>query len=150
MTKKTKALILTIITIFLTFANCVPIAAYENTDSGIAPAFNNCVTCVFGFHINSQGVANIDVEYNGFPDRFTRCQITAKIQKRVLGIFWKRVDIGLPDNYWVSISSDVNGYFFRGFQLSETGTYRAVIVLEVYGVDDTIDKIEETIEAVYS
>lgn len=63
------------------------------------------------------------------------------VEKRVLGIFWTRVDIGTPNNVWTdSTSSYTYGEIFST-QLNSTGTYRITATFTVTGTGGTNDTI---------
>lgn len=72
-----------------------------------------------------------------------------KIQKRFLGIFWSTVDIGYTDNEWIAYCYDLNGTVYNSFPLEDTGTYRAVFTVEIYGKDGSVDTIEDKITSTY-
>ncbi len=115
-----------------------------NTENGISPCHSQCEESSFGFYIEDDGTAHVNVSYTGKPT-FTNAVSTVKIQKKFLGIFWTTVDIGYTDNEWVVNSTDRFGTFGNTFYLSDSGTYRAVFKLEMYGTGDS-DTIETNIE----
>ena len=118
---------------------------FENR--AVMPRWNNDGTCSFNFQVLSPGVAHVSAAYSG---SFTQAKLTVKIQKRFLGFFWSTVDIGEPDDEWVSYSSQSSGNFYHSFSVSGTGTYRAQFTLEVTGTDGTVDVMEETLEYTYN
>ncbi len=115
-----------------------------NTENGISPCFSQCAECSFGFYIESDGTAHVNVSYTGKPT-FTNAVSTVKIQKKFLGVFWTTVDIGYNDNEWVVTSTDRFGTFGNTFHLSDSGTYRAVFELAMYGTGD-YDVIEDEVQ----
>ena len=85
----------------------------------------------------------IDVRYTANADTFKEARLNVKIQKRFLGVFWNTVD------EWNGLHFSANGHFSHLCILEETGTYRAVFTLEIYGKDGTVDVIEDTITSTY-
>lgn len=87
--------------------------------------------------------------YDAKVDVFSHAKISVKIPKRFLGIFWSTVDIGYTDNEWIAYNYDTDGYFSNSFPLEDTGTYRAVFTVEIYGKDGSVDTIEDKITSTY-
>ena len=83
----------------------------------------------------------------GIKGKTTRIEVELYVEKRVLGIFWSRIDIGTPNNVWTDA---VNAYQYNNTfstQLSSTGTYRVTVQFSVYGSGGSTDVIpkEETL-----
>lgn len=78
-------------------------------------------------NISSSGKVTIN-RYTGFPLTTTKAVITMYIEKRTLGLFWTRVDIGEPDNQWVDTIKNYSYNGSRTYQLSSSGTYRGPII----------------------
>lgn len=91
--------------------------------------------------VNAHAYAS--VSYNASSDVFSYAAISVKIQKRFLGVFWSTVD------EWEEILYDVNGFVENGTALEDTGTYRAVFTVEIYGKDGSVDTIEDKITSTY-
>ena len=89
------------------------------------------------------GKAYAEVSYNAKTNVFSYASVTVKIQKRFLGIFWSTVD------EWTETCYDVNGYVENSTALEDTGTYRAVFTVEIYGRDGSVDEIEDKITSTY-
>ena len=121
---------------------------FVSAQEEISPYLTNTNNCSCRFSASEAGAA-VAVSYNAKSDVFSYAKITVKIQKRFLGIFWSTVDIGYTDNEWVTYCFNVNGYVETVFPLEKTGTYRAVFTVEIYGKDDTVDTIEDTITSTY-
>ena len=120
------------------------------SDNEIMPRLNNTATTSTNFVISSSGMATISAVYNGYQNITTGAKITSYIEKRTLGIFWNKVDIGETNNEWVDTSSDYLGAFGHQFQLPSTGTYRATVVYEISGTGGATDVIEYEQERTYS
>ena len=144
----------------LTFILCITLLLCGNIggldvfavdeESVITPRFTNTNQCSFTFQVLEPGEAHVAVTYNAKRDVFTEAKLTVKIQKRFLLLFWNTVDIGEPNNEWVTYSSEVNGNFYNYFPVDGTGTYRAVFTLEISGTSGETDIIEDTIEDKYN
>ena len=74
--------------------------------------------------------------------------LTVTFEKKVLGLFWRTVDIGTENNEWVGYNADLRGEFYDYVTLDGTGTYRANFRLEIMGADSS-DIIEESMTYKY-
>ena len=109
----------------------------------VTPYFNNTQLTQTIFTITSGGLAAVSVYYYGYPGETTGATITSTIQKRTLLFFWSTV---------VSWEDEPSSYYYVGehtYQLSSTGTYRAVVDYTIYG-SGSADEITETIECTYN
>ena len=70
--------------------------------SQAATMFNNMYSTYTNAIIASDGTMTIYESYDGIPGVTTRGELTTYIEKRILGIFWKKVNNGQPNN-WSSI-----------------------------------------------
>ena len=80
----------------------------------------------------------------------TGATITSYIEKRTLGLFWSKVDIGEANNEWVDVSTDYADAFVHEFWLEDTGTYRATVVYEISGTGGSTDVIDYEQQRTYS
>lgn len=133
--KKLSALLLTICLLVVPTLS-VPASAAE-----ITPYFNNVTTVSINMNINSQGVMTIDYSYYGSPSKFQKAVIVTYIEKKVLGLFWTRVDIGQPDDQWVDTVYDNEYIAYRKVQLSSKGTYRIKGSYTIYGSGGSPDVV---------
>ena len=141
----------TIISILLTILMlwCGGTAAYASeTDAGIAPCLDYAYDASMAFGVIDPGVADFFVSYNGNPDTFMVAQLTVTFEKKVLGVFWRTVEIGTENNEWVGYNADLRGEFYDYVTLDGTGTYRANFRLEIMGADSS-DIIEESMSYKY-
>lgn len=120
------------------------------SDNDIMPRFNNTSLTSTNFVISTDGKATITATYNAYRDVFTSARITSYIEKRTLGVFWSRVDIGQPNNEWVDVSTEYADAFGHEFYLTKTGTYRATVVYEISGTGGATDVIDYEQERTYS
>ena len=115
--------------------------------ASVTPRWTNCDQYAFTFTINDSGIAHVNVNYTGDSNKFAEARLTVQLEKRFLLVFWNTVDIGYPNNEWTETSTDLYGNFYNSFALSDTGRYRAVMTLEIVGIDGSVDVIES--ESVY-
>ncbi len=115
----------------------------------VQPRLNNFNTSTFVFGVDDPGIAEVVVTYSAKEEVFTQAKLTVEIQKQTFWFFWTTVDIGEPDNKWISYCTDIYGTFYKTFTVDGAGTYRAIIKLEVSGTGGTTDVVEETIESSY-
>ncbi len=144
--QKLTAIILVIATLFCL---AVPVSAAENEDYGIMPIFENCDMSTASFDIFDD-VATVAVEYMGIQSRFSRVEISVKIEKRFLGIFWNDVDIGYPDSTWTASSTVYADIIIGTFPITEAGVYKATFDIYYYGVDGSVDHVEDILTYDYN
>ena len=123
--------------------------AAEETSSVIQPRLSNIYTCSVDFAITPSGFASVYFDYYGDPDVFESATAEIYLEKRFLGIFWSRVDIGVTDNVWVDVLYENDGYVDHTIQLEKTGTYRAKFKLTFTGTNTADDVLEEVVQATY-
>jgi hypothetical protein len=140
MKKKLTPWLLFLLTATMLIVYAIP--AYAG-DTGISPRLTNVDNVGRSFTVTSDNMANIYVSYKGRSSTFLRAELTVKIEKKFLLVFWK--DIA----EWTSSSTDVTGYFANSFPADGKGTYRAKITLTVYGTNGVNDVIENTVESEY-
>lgn len=146
MKKIGKAYIIILVIVVLLNSNII-VSAADN--SNIMPLWDVTNQSDMVFNISEEGNAVVWVKYTADSSVFKEANLTVKIQKRTLLLFWTTVDIGEPNNEWTAKSTNINGIFNKSFPLDKTGTYRAVITLEIVGTNGKTDTIEETIECEY-
>lgn len=135
------AKILTLLLMLATLCTSI-LPLYVFAQEEVSPYLLNTNNCACYFVV-ANGDAVAAVEYNAKSSSFSYAQITVKIQKRFLGVFWSTVD------EWTETCYDVNGYVDNSTPLEKTGTYRAVFTVEIYGKDGSVDTIEDTITSTY-
>jgi len=117
--------------------------------ASVTPRWTNCDQYAFTFTINDSGIAHVNINYTGDSNKFAEARLTVQLEKRFLLVFWNTVDIGYTNNEWTETSAELLGNFYNAFQLSDKGTYRAVMTLEIVGKDGSVDVIEDKIEYKY-
>ena len=111
--------------------------------------YNNTVMASSVATISDSGLLTVDNQFQGIRGKTTKGEITTYVEKRTLGFFWTRVDIGQPNNQWVDVVYD---YLYDGthtFQLSNQGTYRITVVYVISGSGGDADTITQTMTKTY-
>lgn len=151
--KKLFSLCLILCTLLSTPAlSAVPGHASAPADDSIVyvePRFSNVISTETGFTINNTGLACTTVGYTGIQGVTTRIMCKVYLEKKVLGLFWTRVDLGNTNDEWLDTSTEVVDRFSHTFQLDSTGTYRAVFYIACCGTNGDNDIVEKTIEVKY-
>ena len=122
----------------------------EVTTFAVEPRFSNVAATSTAFTITNTGLACVSTGYYGIDGVTTRVFSIVYLEKKVLGLFWTRVDIGTTDDEWVDTSTDVDDRFSHTFQLNSKGTYRAVFKIVAGGTNGDSDIVDEIIEKKYS
>ena len=131
----------TLIAIFLiAIMGMTSITAFASSESP-SPRLSHMSNGSFSFSATANG-GYADVSYYGY-DSFVRADLTVKIEKRFLLVFWNDVC------EWSASSTDLNGIFYTTLPLDGSGTYRATFTLLITGNDGTVDTIEQVIESKY-
>ena len=115
----------------------------------IAPRYNNVDTVESRAVISSSGLMTVINKYSASSSLFNKAVITTYIEKRTLGLFWSRVDIGQTNDEWVITSYTPSYNGTHTHQLSKTGTYRATVEYVFYGSGGAADTITEEVEVKY-
>lgn len=142
MNQKIKRILATILVLCLSVIPFCSVSAAAATPEGVMPLYNNTASVTTAMNINSSGKMTISYQYSGYPSTTTKAVITTYIEKKTLGLFWSRVDIGTTDDQWVDT---INDYRYTGsitYQLSSSGTYRVTVVYKIYGSGGAADEIE--------
>ena len=137
MKKITKTLIAIFLIAILSMTNVTAFASNESPSPRLSHTSNGSFT----FSATANG-GYVDVTYYGY-DSFVRADLTVKVEKRFLLVFWNEV------GEWSSSSTEIDGDFFHTFTLNGSGTYRATFTLKVTGSDGTVDTITDVIEDSY-
>ena len=118
------------------------ITAFASSESP-SPRLSHMSNGSFSFSATAEG-GYIDVTYYGY-DSFVRADLTVKIEKRFLFVFWNDVC------EWSGSSTKLNGEFYNAspLPLDGSGTYRATFTLIITGNDGTVDTIPIEIEDSY-
>ena len=131
----------TLIAILLLVIMCMTNVTAFASNEGIMPCLSHTSDGSFSFSATANG-GYVDVTYHGY-DSFVRADLTVKIEKRFLLVFWNDVC------EWSASSTDLNGILYTTLPLDGSGTYRATFTLKVTVNDGTVDTIEQVIESKY-
>ena len=137
MKKITKTLVAILLIAVLSMTS---ITAFASDDS-VSPRLSHMSHGDFAFSATANG-GYAEVTYDGY-NSFVRADLTVKVEKRLLFVFWTEVDT------WTASSTDIEGYFFHTFNLNGSGTYRASFTLKITGNDGTVDTVTSEIESKY-
>ena len=137
MKKITKTLFAILLIAILGMTNITVFAS----DEGPSPRLSHMNSGSFSFSATSNG-GYVDVTYYGY-DSFVRADLTVKVEKRFLLVFWN--DVG----EWSASSTEMDGHFYHTIPLDGSGTYRATFTLKVTGNDGTVDTITDVMEDSY-
>lgn len=135
--KKLSVLLLTLCLLIVPSA-----AVTASAEEGITPYFNNVISVSTNMVINSSGQMTISYQYAGSSSKTTKAVITTYIEKKVLGLFWQRVNNGQPDNQWVDTINDYKYSGYRKVQLNSSGTYRVKVEYKIYGSGGAADVVD--------
>ena len=106
-----------------------------------AITYNNTTSATLNCSIDSSGRLSAALSVVGKLGKTSRIGVELYVEKKVLLVFWKKVDIGCPNNIWTDSVNATN--YSNTFQtdLSSTGTYRTTVTYTVSGsggADDVI------------
>ncbi len=149
MTNLKKRPIFSSVSLLLILACIFSIVAIPASAVGITPYYNNTISAQSSASISSTGVLTINNKYQGISGTTTKAVITTYVEKKVLGIFWTKVDIGQPDNKWVDTIYNYKYSGSHSVQLSSKGTYRITVNYEISGTGGAVDKIPYEITKTY-
>lgn len=112
------------------------------TPDEIMPLYNNVGSATATVSISNSGKLTIGYKYSGYSSVTTKAVITTYIEKKTLGLFWTRVDIGTTDDQWVDTINKPSYTGTRTYQLSAKGTYRVTVIYKIYGSGGSADEIK--------
>ncbi len=141
MTKRLTGIISALLIMCLFVVPLSPVSAATAPEAEVMPCYNNVSSATANASISDSGKLTITYNYSGSSSVTTKAVITTYIEKKFLGLFWKRVDIGTTDDQWVDT---INNYRYTGsrtYQLSSTGTYRITVIYKIYGSGGAADEI---------
>jgi hypothetical protein len=142
----------TLLTLLVSTAILVSGVVAVSADGGtteIMPRWNVAEDNNFTFSISATNKETVTVRYSADSTNFQKANLTVRLEKRFLLLFWTTVDIGYTNNEWTASSTNPNGNFYNTFAVNGKGTYRAHITLEIIGKNGQKDVIEETLEYEY-
>ena len=142
MKKRGICLILLLCTVFMTFGGYCKKA-------NAATTYNNTSSAKILSYIDSSNNLRTDMFLDGMNGITTLIEADLYIEKRVLGIFWTRVNIGYPNNVWHDSTTSYHYYNYFSIALSSSGTYRVTVTFTSSGSGGSPDVITFTKTVVY-
>ena len=128
-----------IFTLLFAFLN-VSVRAESKTEAPeISPVRYNYVSTIIDDFYIVNGTGYVEVYYSGTSGLTTRAEISIKLQHQFL-FWWFDVSNGEWSDTIYGFNGDVN----HSLALSNSGNYRAVINIKVYGPGSDYDEINRT------
>ena len=142
--RKTSIFCLLIAVLMMVSASTAAMAA-----SPYETRYNNTVMASSVASISDSGLLTVDNQFQGIRGKTTKGEITTYVEKRTLGFFWRRVDIGQPNNQWVDVVYD---YLYDGTHtcpINNQATYRITVVYVISVSSGDADNIRQTMTKTY-
>ena len=114
------------------------------SENAITPRYNNTGSTEATFYINSDGLATVSYTCIGYRGVTTNIVVDIQLQKKVLW-WWNDVDGAT----FTDQSSEYYCTNEHSYQLSKSGTYKAIITYTVYGSGGAADVITRELEDSY-
>lgn len=149
MKKQLKGLLGIVLALCLSIVPVCSVSASAATQEKVMPLYNNVDSATVKADVTDSGKMTIKYSYQGYSSVTTKATVTIYIEKKTLGLFWSRVDIGTTDNEWVLTISNYKYSGTKTFQLSSTGTYRVTAEFKIYGTGGAADEIERQVKVSY-
>lgn len=115
----------------------------------ISPRYNNVDYASSNADVSSSGTLTITNKFSASNSVFSRAVITTYIERKTLGLFWSRVDIGQNNDEWVDTVYNNVYTGSHSHQLTKSGTYRTTVEYVFYGSGGAADTISKEIEVEY-
>ena len=109
-----------------------------------AMTYNNTTDAYMSASVDSNGNLEANLLVNG-KEGITSCiEADLYVERKILGVFWTRVEIGYSNNVW---HDSTTSYLYQNAfstNLSSTGTYRVTVTYTVHGSGGSNDSITKT------
>ena len=126
--KKTISVLLALITVF-SVTTCIVTAEEAPPSKSL---YYNYVSTTAA--VSSSGLLTINNNYRiKSGSGFSSAKISTYVERKVLGIFWSKVNNGQPNNTWVATPAILDYSRTYTLQLNQTGTYRVTAEYTFYG-----------------
>ena len=109
-----------------------------------ATTYNNATYTSAICNIDSSGHLDVGLTVSGIKGITTKISVELYVEKRILGVFWSRVNIGYPNNTWTDSNTGINYNNTFSTNLSSNGTYRVTVTFIVSGSGGSDDTIVQT------
>lgn len=138
------------VTVFvLALLTFVMFGVFPFSKASAAVMYSNTMSATMRSQIDSDGNLSTALKVTGYKGITTRIEVELYVEKKVLGLFWSRVNIGGANNTW---TDSINSYIYTntfGYHLTSTGTYRVTVTYTVHGSGGADDVITLTETATY-
>ena len=124
------ALLMLVMGIYVPFKKAEAAMLYYNTTDAFLSA-----------SVNSSGYLQAWMTVTGKSGKTTLIEADLYVEKRILGVFWKRVEIGYNNNVWHDSTTSYSYSNSFGYNLNSTGTYRVTVTYTVSGTGGPADVI---------
>ena len=114
-----------------------------------ATTYNNTTFTNLTCSVSSAGVLSANMTVTGIKGTTSGIAVELYVQKRILGLFWKKVDIGCPNNIWTDSTTSTTYSHVFTHTLTSTGTYRVTVTYTVSGSGGADDVITMTDTVTY-
>lgn len=131
-----------LVALLLAFPFCSISVFAEAAQRDVTSYYNNTISTATHMNISSSGKMTISYKYSGYASITNKAVITTYIEKKTLGLFWSRIDIGTSNDEWIDTISNYKYTGSRKYQLPSSGTYRVTVIYKIYGSGGAADKIE--------
>lgn len=138
-------IISTAIILFISVFTSVAFATFD----GIDLLYNNVNSATVNASVSNSGNLTVNMKYKGTSGVTTKGTITTYVEKKTLGLFWTRVNIGQINNQWVDTSNNYEYSVSHTYQLSDTGTYRVTAKFVITGTGGSADNITKQYTLTY-
>lgn len=126
--------------------NAVYASAAKNE---IQPLYNNTLSTDVSFPISNSGIATVRIKVSGYSGVTKKIKTTSYIERKYLGLFWIKVNNGLPSDEWIDSSSNYLLNVSHSLQLGKSGEYRAVVKFVISGSGGTDDTFKQIVYSNY-
>lgn len=141
-------LVLTCASLTMLFSGSrLPVNVYAS--EAMTPYYNNVVTVDSAATISSSGKLTARYSYDGRQGVTTKAVVTTYVEKKTLGLFWSKVDIGTTNDEWVDTVYNYTHTGSHSVQLTSTGTYRITFEFAIYGNGGAADEFTKVKEIKY-
>lgn len=146
---RTLAFMLACVSLCMMFSVSSSAVVHAHASEIATPYYNDLVTTNTTAVISSSGKLTASYSYDGSKNDVAKAVVTTYVEKKVLGLFWTRVDIGTTNDEWVDTIYDYAYTGSHSFQLSSEGKYRVTFEFAIYGTDGSTDEITREKELEY-
>ena len=99
--------------------------------------------------LSGSGLLSVTVSYDEVGDEFYYCDMVTYVERKNLGLFWGRVDIGTTDNEWLHRAYPKTFSITYETQLKKTGTYRVTTEFTFTSVSKESESVTTRATIVY-